>query len=106
MGNIDPITDPRHALRRIVDMIDRDAPREELRAAVDEITDAWAMPRTVSTADELDALPDGSVIAADGHAWQRAWDGWLSCDGDAPVPSFDVADRADRFTVLREGWLG
>lgn len=99
-------TDPRHALRDILGLIDRDAPREELRAAVDEITDAWAMPRTVSTAAELAALPDGSVIAADGHAWQRAWDGWLICDSDDPVPSFDVADRADRFTVPREGWLG
>lgn len=97
-------TDPRHALRRIVDMIDRDAPREELRAAVDEITDAWAMPRTVSTAAELAALTDGSVIASDRETWQRAYDGWLVCNGDDPVRSCDVAGRADRFTVLREGW--
>lgn len=61
-------------------------------------------PRTVSTADEVDDLPDGSVIAAGSKTWQRAYDGWLICNGDDPVPSYDVADRADRFTVLREGW--
>lgn len=62
--------------------------------------------RTVSTPVDLDVLPDGSVIASDRETWQRAYDGWLICDGDDPVPSYDVADRADRFTVLREGWLG
>lgn len=179
-------TDPRHALRHILNLIDRDAPRDDIRAAADRMVGAWAAEffgwarnrpepeifgrevffedtpdkrwwvlctegddevtligadgrigrwdcdqpesllvrpggtrlavppvpplatalasQTVRTVQEIDALPDGSVLAAGSKTWQRAYDGWLICDGDDPVPSYDVAYRADRFTVLREGW--
>lgn len=35
-------TDPRHALRHILNLIDRDAPRDDIRAAADKAADALA----------------------------------------------------------------
>ena len=47
-----------------------------LRAAFQrgaEWADANPQPRTITTSEELDALPTGSIVLSDkGHAWQKA----------------------------------
>lgn len=57
---------------------------EWVRARLNE---AASRPRQVSTVAELDALPVGAVVLADGEVWQRSineW--WVTWQGEARGP--------------------
>ena len=77
--------------------------------AVERILAAgYRKPRTVTTAEELDALPVGSVLNTDTGAWEKASDPddadditfWLQAGNRRWNPSRDVTLPA---TVLYEG---
>lgn len=45
----------------------------------------YTEPRTITTAEDMDALPVGSVVLdLEGHAWGKRTEGWVLFDGSDP----------------------
>lgn len=73
------------------------------------IAAGWHRHRTITTAEELDKLPDGSIIrSADGLPFQKDDGAWVQLTGDdismsMLIPGKTLAHHAGPFTVLHEG---
>ena len=92
----------------IVDRLDVIAPHSYdgrlLQEAAHTIRDLRAKlePRTITTADELDALPEGSaVLDKEGDVSQRRYGQWCGYEM-APISSSKLAKIAGPFTVLHD----
>lgn len=73
---------------------DNEGPTEESYAIADHLLAAgWSRPRVVTTEDDLDALPDGSIVVdAVGTVWCRRDGLWCEAGYAEGLETWEVVD--------------